>query len=220
MGKRFKEDLFGIVTISSISFNQNEIIGNILQLHSPNQRIDLDPTYSIGNFYKNGIREPEYKFDIEPQVEGVLQSDVRHLPLSDNSVSTIIFDPPFVMGGQNYEKAEEGSCIIAKRFSSFSSWRELQELYFGSLKEFYRILKPKGIVIFKCQDSVSGGKQHFSHVEVMNYAVQLGYYPKDLFILLAKHRLTDGRVQQHARKFHSYFWVFEKSNCKVDYGLL
>ena len=83
MEKRFKEDLFGIVTISSISFNQNEIIGNILQLHSPNQRIDLDPTYSIGNFYKNGIREPEYKFDIEPQVEGVLQSD---LLLSHSSV--------------------------------------------------------------------------------------------------------------------------------------
>lgn len=213
-----KEDLFGVVTISTISYNQNEIIENILQLHSPNQQIDLDPTYSIGNFYKNGLKQPKYKFDIEPQIEGVLRADARHLPLGDNEVETIMFDPPFVIGGVTYNESVEGSCIMQKRFSHFASWEELRDLYYNSLKEFYRILKPKGIVIFKCQDCVARNKQYFSHVEVMNYAVQLGFYPKDLFILLAKNRLTDGRIQQHARKFHSYFWVFEKSNCKISYG--
>lgn len=214
-----KEDLFGVVTISTISYDQNEIIENILHLHSLNQKIDLDPTYSVGNFYKNGLAQPEYKFDLVPQVEGVLQSDARHLPLGDSEVETIMFDPPFVIGGELHDGIKEGSSIIAKRFSNFTSWEELQDLYYNSLKEFYRILKPKGIVIFKCQDCVACSKQHFSHVEVMNYAVQLGFYPKDLFILLAKNRLTDGRIQQHARKFHSYFWVFEKSKCKIDYGL-
>jgi hypothetical protein len=49
-------------------------------------------------------------------------------------------------------------------------------------------------------------------------AIKYGFYPKDLFILLAKNRLNDGRVQQHARKYHSYFWVFKKQNCKIDYN--
>jgi hypothetical protein len=26
--------------------------------------------------------------------------------------------------------------------------------------------------------------------------------------------------QQHARKFHSYFWVFEKKKSKLDYNRL
>ena len=53
-----------------------------------------------------------------------------------------------------------------------------------------------------------------SHVFIMNEAVKLGFYPKDLFILLAKNRLVaDWQVknQKNARKFHSYFWVFEKA---------
>ena len=52
----------------------------------------------------------------------------------------------------------------------------------------------------------------------MYEALDIGFYPKDLFILLAKTRLNDGRKQQHARKFHSYFWIFEKRECKVNYN--
>ena len=53
-------------------------------------------------------------------------------------------------------------------------------------------------------------------------SVILGSYPsdyKDLFILLAKNRLicVTHHKQQHDRKFHSYFWVFLKSKCKVLY---
>lgn len=51
----------------------------------------------------------------------------------------------------------------------------------------------------------------------MYEAIKYGFYPKDMFILLAKSRLNDGRKQQHARKYHSYFWVFKKSKNKVNY---
>lgn len=90
-------------------------------------------------------------------------------------------------------------------------------MYGNSLKEFYRILKENGIVIFKCQDVVSGSKQYFTHVWIMYKALEIGFYPLDLFILLAKNRILDGREQQHARKFHSYFWVFKKMECRVNY---
>ena len=208
-------DLFGIVPIKSISFKQDEIIESILHLHSVNNRIDVDATYSIGNFYKGGIQKPEYKFDINPQAEGVLQADARHLPLGYESVYTIMFDPPFLI------KTGDGS-IIKDRFSCFPDVKSLWQFYYDSLKEFNRVLKPKGIVIFKCQDAVLGSGQHFMHVEIMNYAVQIGFYPKDLFILLFKNRMyqeKDLTGQQHARKHHTYFWVFQKSKCKIPYGL-
>ena len=59
-----------------------------------------------------------------------------------------------------------------------------------------------------------------SHCFIYNEAVNVGFYPKDLFILLAKNRLiADWQMknQKNARKFHSYFWVFQKSSKKFDY---
>lgn len=47
--------------IKTISYDQAEIINNILKLHVVNASIDCDPTFSCGNFYKNtGINLPKY----------------------------------------------------------------------------------------------------------------------------------------------------------------
>ena len=71
----------------------------------------------------------------------------------------------------------------------FKNEKELHEFYTNSIKEFYRILKPNGVLIFKCQDKVSSGKQYFSHCFINDVAINTGFYAKDLFILLAKNRL-------------------------------
>lgn len=194
------------------------IIRNILELHSLNSTIDCDPTFSIGNFYKSGIPLPKYIYDKVPQVEGVVEATSDNLPLEDESILTIMFDPPFVMGGKTVQMSKKGSGIISKRFSSFYSFDELKEMYSKSLKEFYRILKDKGIVIFKCQDVVWHHKNHFTHTWAVNEALLYNFIPVDLFVLLSKHRLTDKRKQVHARKFHSYFLVFKKSKLRVDYS--
>ena len=36
--------------IRNVSYDQSEIIRNILRLHVPGGKIDCDPTYSIGAF--------------------------------------------------------------------------------------------------------------------------------------------------------------------------
>ena len=193
-----------------------------MELHVPNKKIDCDPTYSIGNFYKNtGIDEPTYKFDINPQVDGVEFGDSRNLPLADNSIDCMMFDPPFLATkGKSLLENDSGN-IINKRFGVYSSEQELHQFYIDSLKEAYRILADKGILIFKCQDKVSSGKQYMSHCFIYNEAIKIGFYPKDLFILLAKNRLIadwQRKNQKNARKFHSYFWVFEKCNKQIKYN--
>jgi hypothetical protein len=214
-----QQSLFGDKVISTIGFDEQEIIRDILYLHAGGFYIDCDPCYSVGNFYKQGLPKPKYIYDKYPQSDDVIEATSDCLPLENESVNTIMFDPPFVMTGDTYGEAKEGSSIIAKRFTGFHDWLELKKMYAGSLKEFYRILKDGGIVIFKCQDCVVSAKNHFTHSWVMNQAINIGYYPKDLFILLAQNRITDGRKQQHARKYHSYFWVFKKTTCRIDYSL-
>lgn len=205
----------------SISYDQTEIINWILDLHVPSHHVDCDPTYSKGNFYNNtGIEQPQYKFDILPQTDGVEYGDSRNLPLMDRSINCMMFDPPFLATTGKSLKTDNDSNKINKRFGVYPSEKELHRFYINSMKEAYRILKDDGILIFKCQDKVSSGKQYMSHVFVMNEAVKIGFYPKDLFILLAKNRLVANwqlNNQKNARKFHSYFWIFQKCNKKIEY---
>lgn len=209
--------------IKTINYSQFEIIKNIIKLHVEDGIIDCDPTYSTGVFYKkSNIPIPKLRYDITPTVENVIKANSEDLPLDDESIKSIIFDPPFVVSkGPSLKKKKKGSNIISSRFSSYESIPLLWEYYKKSLKEFYRILKPGGVVIFKCQDTVSGGKNYFSHVHVMNEALKLGFYPKDLFVLLAKNRLISNNMknQQHARKYHCYFWVFQKKKVNIPYDL-
>jgi len=90
--------------------------------------------------------------------------------------------------------------------------QDLWTFYFLAMQNIYRVLLPGGWLIFKCQDGVLSGKNNFTHAEIYKMATYLCFKPVDLFILLAKHRMTDPthKVQKHARKFHSYFWVFKK----------
>lgn len=207
--------------VRSIGYDQGEIIRNILKLHVPEGRIDCDPTFSTGAFYNcTGIEAPPFKYDICPQAEGVVKADARHLPLADASVSCMMLDPPFLATKGKSLKAGDGN-RINRRFGVYPDEKSLHQCYADILWEAYRVLKQDGILIFKCQDKVSSGKQYMSHVFVMNMAVETGFYPKDLFVLLAKNRLVadwQARNQKHARKFHCYFWVFQKCGTRIDYG--
>ena len=175
------------ILIKSISYNGEEIIGWILKLHC-NGQIELDPTYSKGNFYKGAVEKPKYKFDLCPQIIGVEKANAEKLPLGNGSISTIMFDPPFLATKGKSLSVANGSNKINKRFGVYPSEKELHIFYKNAMTEFYRILKPDGILIFKCQDKVSSGTQYFSHNFIMNEAGKIGFYTKDMSILLAKQR--------------------------------
>ena len=192
----------------SFSFNQDRIIQNICELHIKGV-IELDPTYSKGNFYKAGIvNEPKYKYDLFPQTVDTIQSDFINIPLDADSINSIMFDPPFLIKTDENETGK-----IKARFSCFENITDLESSYQLALNEFYRLLKPKGYLIFKCQDFCCGGKQYFSHIDyVYTPAKEIGFKAIDLIILLAKNKITKVHWgnQKHVMKLHSYFWVFKK----------
>jgi len=195
--------------VKSVCESNFEAINNIMKLYNIEQ-FDLDCTYSKGNFWK-GLKGPKYKSDIFPVNETVVEASSENLPFDDGSMNSIMYDPPFVIAGATYKDNKEGSSIIAKRFEGYATYEDLMKNYYNSLKELYRVSANKGIVVFKCQDTVSSGKNHFTHTMIMNMAMEIGFYPKDLFILTSNVRInsfgTKWTRQQHARKYHSYFWV-------------
>lgn len=209
-----------IDVIKSVYSSNTEALKNIMRLYKID-RFDLDCTYSKGSFWKT-IPEPVNKSDIYPINDQVIEANSENLPFGDESMKSIIYDPPFVVAGATYRENRSGSSIIAKRFEGYSSYKELTSNYFNTLKELHRVCQKTGLLVMKCQDTVSGGKNHFTHCMIMNMAMTIGFYPKDLFILHNKVRLnsfgTKWTKQEHARKYHSYFWVFQKINPKVSYS--
>lgn len=198
--------------IKTTSMDQTEILRSILRLYVPSGRFDADSTYSKGAFYKD-VEQPIYRFDLTPQVDGVIQADCRNLPLGDGTISSLVFDPPF-LATTGKSLSESTGNIINKRFTVLESEQALQDLYVDAIKEANRVLKEGGIFVFKCQDKVSSGKQYWMHCFVYEQAIKNGFEAIDLFVLIAKSRLVANwqRNQKHARKFHSYFWVFKKKS--------
>lgn len=221
---RVEEKVEKMLIIKSLEegIRQDQLIKNILDLHNKGNPIDLDLTYSKGVFYKSGLlQQPVHKVDLNEEGDGIINCDFVDTPFENESIKSIMFDPPFVISGKTASKSKDGSCVITKRFTAYHSWQELKDSYKGALTESYRILEDNGIMIVKCQNQISSGKQHFSHYYVLKTCLELGFYPLDEFVVMSKSKMTSfgGRwhTQQHAMKMHSYFLVFKKRKAKVNY---
>jgi len=194
--------------ISSVQDSDKTILESISHMCLDGKAFELDPCFSLGKFYK-GMKEPVYKFDKYPQRDDVIELDLikNNLPFQDNSVASIVFDPPFMFG--IHGKTEQN--VMTKRFTMFKDLKELENMYKSSLKEFYRILTKKGILAFKCQD-YTDSKTTLTHCLIFNWATELGFYAKDLFILNRKGGsiYNPNLKQRHARKVHCYWLVFQK----------
>lgn len=189
----------------SVFDNEQDLLKALIDIHMGGEDIELDPMYFKGNFYKDGVAEPRYKFDLNPQKLGVEQADARNLPLPDNSIERMVLDPPFLFGIHGKTK----NYYSSKTHTIFKDFDELADCYRGIFDEARRVLKPKGKLIFKCQD-YTDSKTTMTHCFVHNVGRSKDFYAKDLAILVKPNKVYNGNTtQRHLRKIHTYFWVFE-----------
>ena len=226
------EKLNNNTVIKNISYDQKEILYNIMMLHNEGKPFEADMTASSLGFYKHKksdkyvIPEPKILLDVFPQREDIIKiSEYTPLPLEDNSVESIVCDLPFIVSPKQSPSVledKDGSNLMFKRFHSFYPASDMLGQYKFWIEEIYRVLKPNGICVFKTQSTISGGHNYHTSEWSFMCALNCGFYVLDKFILNAKARLISGKVktQKHARRFTSDFWVFkkdEKKAKKVDY---
>ena len=203
-----------MTVIKSISKNESEIINNILSLHNGGFPFDLDVCYSRGSFYRSGaVPQPIRRFDIDPQDFDTEKACVTKLPVASASVDSIVFDPPFMWNPHGTALAKNAA---GKRFTMFATWADLVLTYKLALNEFYRVLRYDGIVAFKCQD-MTDSVTTLTHCHVWQWATARGFYARDLMI---RYRDTGPAYnptlnQRHARKYHSYWFVFSKERDRL-----
>lgn len=197
-----------IMRYLSVFENDSDILKAVDDIFLKKRWIDLDCTYSKGIFYKKA-KEPRKKSDLNPLFDDVVRSDARELSfLEDESIESIVFDPPFLFRKRKSVNNDK----ISERFTYFSSFEELLKMYFKSMDCIYRKLKKGGFLLFKCQD-MTDGKFYCTHNEIINYAKKIGFELKDIIIKRGKSKLQkDANQQNCVGKIHSYWLVFKKVN--------
>lgn len=196
----------------SLYFSQSEILEAIEKLHCP-EGYQCDLTFGNGCFWKQRSI-PRLCFDIQPLSTRVIKASSSNLPIDTSSLDNCVFDPPFITYIKKGREHKEGKVVMSKRFGGYYTFQELETHYTDTIKEAFRVLRPKGKLIFKCQDIIHNHKMHCTHSMVIRWAEDTGFRLCDLFVLGAKHRMAGPQkgVQRHARIWHSYFLVFER-NC-------
>ena len=194
--------------IKSVSDNQTEILYNILHLHIKKESFDIDLTASICIFYKR-IPKPQLLFDKFPQLDNVKPLS-EAFQLKTNTYHSVIVDLPFIIKD---EKSALTS-LIAQRFNSFRSVEELYKTNDEMMKLSFNLLTKGGFLIMKTMDFCYQNKQFWISNYIQNKAEEMNFTLVDTFILVAKNKIltTVGQKQNHARKFHAYFFVFKKNS--------
>lgn len=206
-----------------------EVFERILILHVPRGATVADVTYGQGVFWRN-VPKKDYKVLPTDLQTGV---DCRDLPYRDATIGCVVLDPPYMEGLFRRSKSHLAGAGTHAAFRKYYSNGEatndgpkyhdaVLDLYFRAGAEAYRVLKPDGILIVKCQDEVSANSQRLTHVEIINKYDRMGFYAKDLFVVVRPNRPVVSRTkgQVHARKNHSYFLIFVKSKLRRSLSAL
>ena len=204
--------------------NNEEIFPLILSLYVPIGSEIADVTYGKGVFWKK-VNPSDYNLHFTDIKTGV---DCRNLPYENCSMDCVVIDPPYMEGFyrrnsdhlagngtfSSFREAYSDGSIYEQKKDTPKYHDAVLDMYYSAGCEAVRVLKSKGIMIVKSQDEVSANKQHLTHVEIINEYTKHGLTIEDLFVMIRNNRpsISTLKKQVHARKNHSYFLVFRKTN--------
>jgi hypothetical protein len=164
----------------------------------------LDPTYGRGTWWKRW--KPERLVTHDLRIDGV---DFRALPYS-GEFDAAVYDPPYVcVGGRK----TTGIPDLHDRYGLADAPKtpqELQALIDAGLSSVARSVRPRGYVLVKCQDYISGGKLWAGTHWTLTHGIEaLGLTPIDRLEHIGGVRpQPPGRKQVHARRNLSTLLVF------------
>ncbi len=224
-----------VIMSASVAGNA-EVFSDVASLHIAVGSTVADVTYGKGVFWQQVpfgcysllFSDIDAKVGMDPVHKVPVRTgvDSRSLPYGDGSLDCLVFDPPYMEGlfrNQKDHLAGTGTYAAFRHHYSNGQatedgggqpkWHEaVIDLYLQTGVEAYRAVAPGGLCVVKCQDEVSANKQRLTHIEIISAYESLGFYTKDLFIVVRANKPGISRLvtQVHARKNHSYFIVFQK----------
>jgi hypothetical protein len=195
------------IVLTSYQCNNAFLMAKVASLYLRRGDRIADVTYGKGIFWKQ-LDLTQYDFHPSDRLTvPEHRYDFRSLPYRSGDFDVHVFDPPYTHDPSS--RLDYRNHETTKGFSHDA----IIQLYRDGMFEGHRILRPGGLMLVKCKDEIERGRQRMSHIEIHDIAVtELGMVVEDLFVLSQKHPLIRFGRPRHARKNHSYLWLFTKND--------
>lgn len=184
--------------------DNSRLIAEVARLYLQPGMTVADVTYGNGVFWRKvDLAGIEFcPSDIETG------TDFRALAYAADSVDVLVLDPPYAHAPG--VKFQVDSTYRNRATTEGLNHVAIIALYREGMTEARRVLRPGGQLWIKCQDEIEHGCQKWSHIELHAIACELGFTAQDFFVLTRPNATVRVPRQLHARKNHSYLWVFRK----------
>lgn len=196
---------------SCIQGTNSDLISEAAQLYLQDGDVVADITSGQGAFWKK-VDLSKYSFYGSDLSSSENRFDFTALPYPDESIDVVAFDPPYVPTKQGDEKWQYRE-QVNKRYNLQQgvSGSDILQLYLDGLSEIHRTLVVGGVALIKVGDFIEHHDQVFMHQEVYSIALGIKFKAVDLFVLHRNGSPPSYGSQRHARKNHSFLYVFKKT---------
>ncbi len=176
------------------------------------QRI-LDATVNVGRFWRGSTREI-VGLDIDARFRPTVSGDNIAMPFQNACFDVVVYDPPHIPNqGQDQQKdfnTRFGLVLKSTRENGYN----FSHTFAPFVREAYRVLVTEGILFCKITDYVHNHRLQWAHVDLVQAAAAARFVPCDCIVKVRKGPIVDPkwRTAHHARRHHSYWLVFRKSD--------
>ena len=194
------------IVSSSVTGTNADLFAHVIPLWTTPDDVIMDVTYGHGVFWRKLDGLPHIHHDL--RLDGV---DCRALPEQDESVDVVVLDPPYrpTHGSKSPMMVEQ----YGLGTEQLDSMNDVLALYGAAAREAWRVLRPGGRVLVKCQDSSYSSRLHLVTLDVLRELTESGFTLGDQFIYTnpTPLRLNPRVVRaKRARRGHSVLWVAVK----------
>ena len=184
------------------------LIERIMRLHFPQAGTLFDPTGSFGVFYKRLTGVRVFRGDVRSEVGPDVIASFTALPLADDAVDVVVFDPPYKRGSR---KTGATADHYSTRYGQApNNENAATKQYFRAIPELLRTAK-LGMII-KLQDAADGHSFHDRRYLVTKFVEETtGLRPHDVAVVYRTNpikTLTNGR-RRFMRQQVSYFLIWK-----------
>lgn len=157
-----------MILAASTWLTNGELIADVATLYIKPSDLVVDLTYHRGLWWtkyhhdRSRFLGLQWRHDdrraMAPPDPCALIDDFAFLPLDDETVDVVAFDPPYISkGGRDTSTIDEMDAAYGLREANRTP-RGLHIDNMGGFSEACRIVKPQGYVMVKCMDYISSGK--------------------------------------------------------------
>lgn len=190
-----------------------ELLEKLLRFYPKKEpKLILDATVNSARFWR-GSRRKVIGLDIDPRHRPRVVGDNAAMPFAERSFDVVVYDPPHVPNqGQDRSKDFTTRFGLGGRSAKEHGYN-FAHTYPAFLVEAWRVLRKDGVLLCKLADYVHNHQYQWAHVDFIQAARSVKFFPCDCIIKVRKGPIVDPRwkVAHHSRRQHCYWLIFRKS---------